>query len=205
MTEPIGSAKGIESALVAREFFGVQLHYADVLSAKAGMPLVEAITFHTNFHRLFAYGNLSKQAPDPDFVALADSYMEQGRTADAERVSAEQRRTMRDAPDAVLVSKLMEFQRFRRDPSAESQQRASEALDAVLGVLDKPAGEHLTYAIRTALGSEALSRLWKDKENEKITAFMDAFAATYKRGPFEKKKTVEEMNQVLMHFLNGQT
>ena len=67
-----------------------------------------------------------------------------------------------------------------------------DALNAVLGVLDRPMGEHLTYAVRTALGSEALSRHWKDKENEKITAFMDAFAATYKRGPFEKKKTVEE-------------
>ena len=68
MTDP----KGIETAEIAREFFGVQLHYADVLSAKAGMPLFEAITFHTNFHRLFAYGNLSKGPAAPDFLALAD-------------------------------------------------------------------------------------------------------------------------------------
>jgi len=67
-----------------------------------------------------------------------------------------------------------------------------DALNAVLGVLDRPMGEHLTYAVRTALGSEALSRHWKDGENEKITAFMNTFAATYKRGPFEKKKTAEE-------------
>lgn len=67
-----------------------------------------------------------------------------------------------------------------------------DALNAVLGVLDRPMGEHLTYAVRTALGSEALSLHWKDKDNEKITAFMNAFAATYKRGPFEKKKTEEE-------------
>jgi azurin len=67
-----------------------------------------------------------------------------------------------------------------------------EALDAVINVLDKPMGDHLTYAVRTALGSEALSRHWKANENPRITAFMDAFAANYKRGPFEKKKTVEE-------------
>jgi uncharacterized cupredoxin-like copper-binding protein len=67
-----------------------------------------------------------------------------------------------------------------------------DALNAVLGVLDRPMGEHLTYAVRTALGSEALSLHWKGQDNEKITAFMDAFAATYKRGPFEKKKTEQE-------------
>jgi len=64
--------KGMAAAQIARKFFGVQLHYADVLSAKAGISLVEAITFHTNFHRLFAYGNLSKQPADPDFLSLAE-------------------------------------------------------------------------------------------------------------------------------------
>jgi azurin len=67
-----------------------------------------------------------------------------------------------------------------------------DSLDAVLGVLDKPMGEHLTYAVRTALGSEALSRHWKGDAAPKITAFMNAFAETYKRSPFDKKKTVEE-------------
>ncbi len=67
MTDP----KGIAAALIAREFFGVQLHYAGVLSRRSGIPLAEAITFHTNFHRLFSYGNLAKQPPAPDFLALA--------------------------------------------------------------------------------------------------------------------------------------
>jgi len=66
----VTDAKGLAVAEIAREFFGVQLHYACVLSAKAGMPLAEAITFHTNFHRLFAYGNLGKMTPDPEFVVL---------------------------------------------------------------------------------------------------------------------------------------
>lgn len=67
----VTEAKGIAAAETARAFFGVQLHYADVFSAKAGIPLLDAVTWHTNLHRLFAYGNLSKQAPDPEFTALA--------------------------------------------------------------------------------------------------------------------------------------
>ena len=74
----------------------------------------------------------STLAKPEDFVALADAYMEQGRTDQAERVCAEQRRTMRDTPDATLVSKLMEFQRYRRDPAPASQERANAALEALL-------------------------------------------------------------------------
>jgi azurin len=69
---------------------------------------------------------------------------------------------------------------------------SQEALDAIMSTLDKPAGEHLTYAIRTALGSEALSRHWKSAGNPKITAFFETFAKTYKPGFAEKKKTVKE-------------
>lgn len=67
---PFNQPKGREAAEIARTFFGVQLHYARVLAERAGIPLADAITFHTNFHRLFAYGNLSKQPPDPEFLAL---------------------------------------------------------------------------------------------------------------------------------------
>jgi hypothetical protein len=65
------AAKGIANAEIARGFFGVQLLYADALSERASIPLPDAITWHTNFHRLFAYGNLGKMAPDPAFLALA--------------------------------------------------------------------------------------------------------------------------------------
>lgn len=64
------AGKGTEAAEVFRAFFGVQLAYAEALAAKAGMPVAEAITWNTNFHRLFAYGNLVKMAPDPEFVSL---------------------------------------------------------------------------------------------------------------------------------------
>jgi hypothetical protein len=69
----VGEAKGREAAEIARGFFGLQLRWADTLAAKAGMPLAEAIVWHTNLHRLFAYGNLSKQAPAPEFLALVEA------------------------------------------------------------------------------------------------------------------------------------
>lgn len=69
MTQP----KGRATAEIARDFFSLQLHYADIFSQKAGIPLIEAITFHTNFHRLFAYGNLGKQPPDAAFTALVEA------------------------------------------------------------------------------------------------------------------------------------
>lgn len=66
------------------------------------------------------------------------------------------------------------------------------AFDAVLGVLDKPMGEHLTYAVRTSLGSEALLPFWKNSDNAKITAFMETFEKGHKLAPFERAKTTEE-------------
>jgi hypothetical protein len=66
----VTEAKGLAAAEVSRGFFGVQLDYADALAARAGMPLADAIIWHTNFHRLFAYGNLAKIPPNPAFVAL---------------------------------------------------------------------------------------------------------------------------------------
>jgi hypothetical protein len=66
----VTGAKGLAAAEISRGFFGVQLDYADALAAKAGMPLADAVIWHTNFHRLFAYGNLSKTAPAGEFVAL---------------------------------------------------------------------------------------------------------------------------------------
>jgi hypothetical protein len=69
----VTQAKGKATAEIARGFFGLQLHYADVLTAKSGISLADAITFHTNFHRLFAYGNLGRIRPDPDFLALVQT------------------------------------------------------------------------------------------------------------------------------------
>lgn len=62
--------KGMDAAEVSRGFFAVQLDYADMLSARSGIDLADAITYHTNFHRLFAYGNLAKDPPAKEFLFL---------------------------------------------------------------------------------------------------------------------------------------
>ena len=122
-----------------------RLRHAGSLAAQAGDHKKASVLLEKVVGRVRNSG----LAKAEDFVALADAYMEQGRADQAERVSTEQRRTMRDTPDAELVSKLMEFQRLRRDPAAEAQERAGAALDAVLdarsALRDKP--EVLTAAV----------------------------------------------------------
>ncbi len=58
--------------------------------------------------------------------------------------------------------------------TAASYLGTREALDAVLPILEMPMGDHLKYAVRCALGSEALSRHWQkdDKLNSEISAFL---------------------------------
>lgn len=67
------------------------------------------------------------------------------------------------------------------------------ALEAISGALDKPAGAHLRYATRTALGSEALSRHWKPDTStvtsdtrSKVSRFVASFdqaAKQPRKGP----------------------
>jgi azurin len=66
------------------------------------------------------------------------------------------------------------------------------ALDAIVGAIDKPMGEHLKYALRTALGSEALLPHWKNGDYPKVSAFFSEFNKANKRVPFEKAKTQGE-------------
>lgn len=56
------------------------------------------------------------------------------------------------------------------------------ALDSMLDVLSQPMGSHLRYSIRTALGSENLSRIWGDSnfppaQREQIETFMDDWSS----------------------------
>jgi hypothetical protein len=66
----MGAPNGRESAEVFRGWFDVQLRFAEVLAARGGLPLRDAITLHTNLHRRLAYGNVARQAPAPEFRAL---------------------------------------------------------------------------------------------------------------------------------------
>ena len=63
---------GRESSELWRGYFALQLRFAEVLAARAELPLPDAITYHTNLHRRFAYGNIARQPPAPQFLALAE-------------------------------------------------------------------------------------------------------------------------------------
>ena len=66
-----------------------------------------------------------------------------------------------------------------------------EALDAILPVLDQPAGRHLAYAITTSLGSKNLSRHWQGNERETaVKTWMASAANSTTAKP--KKPTVAE-------------
>lgn len=66
------------------------------------------------------------------------------------------------------------------------------ALDAIVGAIDKPMGDHLKYAIRTALGSEALSQHWKGGDYPKVTEFVRSFEKAHKLGFLERPRTKDE-------------
>lgn len=63
-----------------------------------------------------------------------------------------------------------------------------EALEAIVGVIDRPAGAHLNYALRTAFGSEALLRHWKTDtaafpQVARFVATFDQVAKRPRKGP----------------------
>src|SRR5688572_7703452 len=55
-----------------RDFFSLQLHFAEVLAAKGLRPLAQTLTWSTNLHRRFAYGHLAHQTPDAEFTTFAE-------------------------------------------------------------------------------------------------------------------------------------
>ncbi len=60
-----------------------------------------------------------------------------------------------------------ESQHVRREAViAASHIGTADALEAILPVLDQPAGTHLSYAISTSLASENLSRHWEGTASE---------------------------------------
>jgi hypothetical protein len=45
-----------ERAVRLRDYFALQLHFADVVAAKAALPLTEVVEQYTNFYRRFGFG-----------------------------------------------------------------------------------------------------------------------------------------------------
>jgi len=104
-----------------------------------------------------------------DFVSLANAYMEQGREEEAERVCAEQRRSMRGAPDAELVSQLMEYQRWARVNTTEAYDRAAAALDTLLETRAQ-----LTEPLAAALEFDIFNACCLDRRAEQALAIGEA-------------------------------
>ena len=109
-----------------------------------------------------------------DFISLANAYTEQGRTEDAERVCAEQRRSMRGVSGGELVSSLMEYQRFSRLQTAEGQERANAALDAAL---EAHAAVAETEPLTAALEFDLFNACCQDKRHEHALAIGEKLLA----------------------------
>jgi hypothetical protein len=58
-----------ERAVRLRDYFALQLHFADVVAAKAALPLTEVVEEYTNFYRRFGFG-IWPDAPCPGVVRL---------------------------------------------------------------------------------------------------------------------------------------
>ena len=55
--QPAAQAPGrAERAAHLRDYFALQLHFADVVAAKAALPLTEVVEQYTNFYRRFGFG-----------------------------------------------------------------------------------------------------------------------------------------------------
>ncbi len=68
------------------------------------------------------------------------------------------------------------------------------ALEAIAGSLDRPAGAHLRYAMRTALGSEALARHWKNDATSApatVRAAAGKFVADFDRAGQQTRKATK--------------
>lgn len=55
-----------------REFFSLQLHFAETLAARGAASLVYTLTFYTNLHERFAYGSVARHEPAHDFSKFAE-------------------------------------------------------------------------------------------------------------------------------------
>lgn len=109
---------------------------SNVARLRRSGELATAIGDHEKAGRLYARVvdrvRNSSMARAEDFVSLANAYMEQGREEDAQRVQADQRRSMRGAAGGELVSWLMDYQRYSRANTPEAREQANAALDAAL-------------------------------------------------------------------------
>jgi DNA-binding response OmpR family regulator len=130
----------------------------------------------------------SSLARAEDFISLANAYTEQGRTEDAQRVCAEQRRSMRGAADAEMVSCLMEYQRYSRVLTLEGRERANIALDAAL-----TAHADLAAPLAAALEFDLFNACCQDSRYEQALAIGEALLAREDSEPRIRERVQAEV------------
>jgi hypothetical protein len=54
-----------------RDFFDLQLRFAEAIAERTAMPLAEAVLRYTNFHRRFGLGDVTADEPHPSWHAYA--------------------------------------------------------------------------------------------------------------------------------------
>lgn len=60
-----------EKAVRFRDFFDLQLRFAEAIAERTAMPLAEAVLRYTNFHRRFGLGDVAAGEPHPSWHAYA--------------------------------------------------------------------------------------------------------------------------------------
>jgi hypothetical protein len=63
---------GLLYAESLRDFFDLQLRFAETLASRSTLPFVRAVSYYTDLHRRFAFGNLARQPPAPEFLRVAE-------------------------------------------------------------------------------------------------------------------------------------
>lgn len=120
-----------DEALAVLEAAGA-ISSANVSRLRRTGDLAAVVGDHEKCSRLYAKVldrvRNSSLAKAEDFISLSNAYVQLGRMDEAEKVSLEQRRTMRGTPEADLVSKLMEYQRLCGPGNADKEDRRLAAI-----------------------------------------------------------------------------
>jgi tetratricopeptide (TPR) repeat protein len=116
----------------------------------------------------------SSLAKAEDFISLSNAYVQLGRMDEAEKVSLEQRRTMRGTPDAELVSRLMEYQRLCGPGNADKEDKRIAAIEGAI-----KAYKDLTNPITGALELDFVEACFKaGHDDEALAAAQHLLART---------------------------
>jgi hypothetical protein len=106
-----------EKAERYRDFFDLQLRFAEAVAEKTSMPIADAVLLHTNFHRRFGLGDISRDGLNPQWREYSD---ELSRLGTHEQRAAWTQRFYTQAPEERPAFPDHVFGCFEFDASDES-------------------------------------------------------------------------------------